>query len=104
MLMKGALTMSAQKTLTVMTSAIFSQESAVGATRSGSRCGLTIDLFGQEAVHVNRSARQGQREVAQIKDICGRHGRRSLKSAALQSFLESKLKARLPLDGWTKPF
>jgi hypothetical protein len=101
---KGALMMSEQKTLKVMISAISSPVSVVGATRSASRCGRTIDLFGQEAVHVNRSARQGRREAAQIKDICGRHGKRSLKSAALQSFLESRLKARLPLDGWMQPF
>ncbi len=93
-----------QTTSRVIPSATSSEESEDGATPCVSRVGPMTDLFGQVPAPASRSVQRALSEAARIKDTFGRHGKRSLKSAALQRSLESKLEARLPSDGWTKPF
>lgn len=80
-----------------------SPESAAGQSHSDRPCGRTIDLFGQEAAPVNRLAPLDKDKARMMNATYGRCGEISLRSADLQSSLESRLQARLPLDGWTKP-
>lgn len=81
--------------------AIFSQGSAGGATPYGSRDGQTIDMFGPDPVHANHSAQPERVEDSTTSAICGRNSTGLLSSASLQSFLESRLQARLSTIGST---
>jgi len=61
--------------------------------------GEMISEFGQAAVHASLSPRQAKALGLMTSGICGPHGTTSLSSAALQSSLESRLQARMPLSG-----
>lgn len=78
---------------------IFSQELEVGVMR----CDLlgyqmTLD-FGLDHVHVKPSLSQESKKDLMMKDTSGQFSQNSLKSANLQSFLESRLKQQLNTDG-----
>jgi hypothetical protein len=67
--------------------------------------GPILDLFGREVAPVSPIAQQ--KESAQRNKMSatfGRIGQGSLQSIALQKSLESKLRTRLPMDGWMTPF
>lgn len=99
MSMKEISPMSSRKTLNTTHNVIFSQELEGGAMHYDLHNGQTIDLFGQEVAPASHSARQVNAKENQTSGTCGPCGSISSKSAALQSFLESKLKARLPTAG-----
>lgn len=82
-------------------SAIFSPAWESGPTRSGVPVGATIDLFGQVPVRANLSARQAQDLGFLTSGTYGRTSTGSSASAALQSSLESRLRARTQTLGST---
>lgn len=81
-----------------------SPESEDGATPSDLRCGLTLDLFGQEVAPASPTQARAKEPANRMSATYGRIGSGSSESASLQSSLVSRLQARLPLDGWMKPF
>ena len=81
-------------------SAIFSQASADGASPSDSPDGPMTDLFGRVVAPVSPSVVRENLGGA-IRAIFGQRGITSLNSAALQSSLVNRLKARLPTGGST---
>lgn len=81
--------------------AIFSQESAAGQLRLDLRDGQTISPCGQEVAPANHSAVQENSKAKKTNATCGPSGLTSSKSAALQSSMESKLRALLPTGGLT---
>jgi hypothetical protein len=80
-------------------SAISSPESADGPTRCDSPDGPTTVPSGPEVVHVNLSARQALEAGLTTRDTFGLTGVGSLRSEALQLCLESRLRARMDVDG-----
>ena len=91
--------MSTPPTLSDMTSATSLPESAAGQSPCDLQAGQTIDLFGQEAVPASHSARLGSRKAKQTSATSGLSGRGSSESAALQAFMESRLRQLLPTAG-----
>ncbi len=83
------------------TSAISSPESVSGRTRFDALAGPTIDLFGPVPVRANLSPRQAKELGLMTSGTCGLRGTGSSASAALQSSLESRLRARLSSLGST---
>lgn len=87
--------------------------SASGRPRFAAPDGPTIDLFGRVPVRANLSPRQAKDLGLLTSGTYGRHGIGSSASAALQSSLESRLRARLSTfgsilyrltwKGWTTP-
>ncbi len=75
--------------------------SADGAEPSGLPNGQTLDLFGQAVAPVSRSAQQASAKALPTTGTYGRIGSASLASESLQSSLESKLRARLGINGST---
>jgi hypothetical protein len=73
--------------------------SGAGRTRSGSRCGLMIDLFGPAPAPASPSAQPGSGEARRTKGISGPTSSASSRSAALQRSLESRLRAALEGTG-----
>ncbi len=71
-------------------SAISSRESAAGQSPSDSRCGVTIDLFGQVAAPVSRSARREKEKAKQTSATCGRCGSALSVNPDRQLCMESK--------------
>lgn len=82
-------------------SAISSPALVSGRTRSVVPDGPTIDLFGLVPVRANLSARQAAALGLMTSGISGLRGTGSSASAALQSSLESRLRARLSTLGST---
>lgn len=78
-----------------------SPASADGASPRASQDGPTTDLFGQDLAPANHSRRQGSAEAPPMKDTSGPRCAGSSASVALQSLLESRLRAALGLDGST---
>ena len=89
-------------TLKTIHNAISLPESAAGASRSGSQDGPMTDLFGQVHAPASPSAPQDNSVASTTSATSGPSGIASLASAALQSSLESRLKAHLPLPGATR--
>lgn len=81
--------------------AISSPASESGATHFGLPDGATTDLFGLAPVRANLSPRQAKELGLMTSGTSGRTGTTSSKSAALQSSLESKLRARTLILGST---
>ena len=79
----------------------FSPELEAGPMLSNSPDG-EIGQSGPEVAPVSLSQPPGDSEVSQTSGTSGRFGCGSSASIALQQSLESKLRQRLPLDGWTK--
>ena len=82
-------------------SVISSPVSASGHTRSDAQDGPMIDRFGPDHVLANLSARQAKDLGFMTSGICGLRGTGSSASAALQSSLENRLRARLSSLGST---
>ena len=76
-------------------SVTFLQESEVGAMRPDWPVGVTMSLFGLEAVPASRSLSQVIATHLRMSAIYGHISRRSSSSVVLQSFLENKLRDRL---------
>jgi hypothetical protein len=70
-----------------------------GATLYAVPGGGIIDQYGQEVARASLSARQVKALGLLMSGTSGRTGSTSSESAALQSFLESRLRARLPIAG-----
>ena len=83
------------------TSAISSPESAAGLSRFAAPAGQMVDLFGPVPVRANLSPRQAKELDLMTSGTSGRPSTGSSKSAALQSSLENKLRARTQILGST---
>ena len=92
--MKGRLLMLKPVILSGTPNAISLRASEDGHTLSGSRDGLTINLFGQEAAPVSRSRSVASAKALRTSATFGQNGSGSFESVSLQSFLESRLQAR----------
>ena len=92
---------STRETSTASRSAISSPASVSGATRFASPAGPMIDLFGPVPVRANLSARQAKALGLMTSGTSGRPGTTSSASAALQSLLESRLRAATQVLGST---
>ena len=88
-----------QATYAASPSAISSQALGFGLMPSDLPDGATTDLFGLVPARANLSARQAKELGLMTSGTCGQPSSTSSSSAALQSFLESKLTRRLNLDG-----
>lgn len=93
--------MSKQETCGVTHNAISSPASEGGHSLSSLLGGEQIGLFGQEAVPASHSVLQDAATDSPTTGTCGPNFTASLASAALQSFLENRLQARLPMPGST---
>lgn len=82
-------------------SAISSPASADGHLLFGQPVSVIVSLFGPEVARASLSARQAKAAGLLTSGTCGRHGITSSASAALQSSLESRLRAVLPVSGST---
>lgn len=82
-----------------MTSATFSPELEFGGTPFDALGGLTISEFGAALAPANLSARQAAGLGLLTSGICGPRGITSLRSAALQELLASKLQAKTGSNG-----
>lgn len=91
--------MSTQAICEALPNVISSPESASGPIPCALQPGQMIDLFGLVPVRANLSARQAKDLGLMTSGTSGPLSTTSSKSAALQSFLESKLTRRLNLDG-----
>lgn len=95
----AALWMSHPRTWLASPSATSLLESESGRLHFAKLVGEMIGEFGPAAVHASLSPQQAKALGLMTSGICGPHGTTSLSSAALQSSLESKLQARMPLSG-----
>jgi len=95
----AALWMSHPRTWLASPSATSLLESESGRLHFAKLVGEMIGEFGRAAVHASLSPRQAKALGLMTSGICGPHGTTSSSSAALQSSLESKLQARMPLSG-----
>lgn len=86
--------MSAQMTLPGFTSAISSPGSACGVSPCGEQDGRTTLKSGQDHAHASLSARQARTLGSLTSGTYGQRSITSYASAALQSSLESRLRAR----------
>lgn len=93
--------MSTQATCADSRNAISSQELASGHMPFALPDGATTDLFGQVPVRANLSARQAKELGWLTSGTSGQPSSTSSKSAALQSSLESRLRARTQTLGST---
>lgn len=83
------------------TSAISSPESVAGPSRFAAPAGQMIDLFGPVPVRANLSPRQAKELDLMTSGTSGRPSTGLSKSAALQSSLESRLRAKTQILGST---
>lgn len=88
-------------TLSDTHNATSSPGSASGPTHSDAQDGQTISLCGQAAAHASLSARQAKEQGLLTSGTYGRTSTGLLKTAALQSSLASRLRARTDLTGST---
>lgn len=79
---------------------ISSPESGDGHLPCGSPESPMTDLFGQAVAPASHSAQPERKKATAMSDTYGRIGLGSSESADLQRYLESRLQAQLPLDGW----
>ena len=93
--------MSYQQILEDLASTIFSQVSVSGPTPCGKQDGPTTGQCGQDLAHANLSARQAKELGLLTSGTYGLPSSTSLSSAALQSSLESRLRAKLSSLGST---
>lgn len=77
--------------------------SADGPARYGSHRGKTVGPPGREAARASRLVRRESVKGKPTRGTYGLSGSGLSASAALQAFLVSRLRRRLPTDGWTKP-
>jgi hypothetical protein len=81
--------------------AIFSPESVGGHSHYSLQAGRQADLFGLEAVPASRSAPPAKAPDLATTGTCGPTSSDLSPSASLQSCLENRLQARLPMPGST---
>ena len=93
--------MSSQMSLWDTHNATSSQESESGAWHSETQVGQMIERHGRDHAHVNLSPRQAREKGLMMSATCGRTSIGSSSSGDLQSFLESKFRARLSILGST---
>src|SRR5690242_3433594 len=97
--------MSNRTTSKVTRNATSSPESADGPGHLGSRCGLTKDMFGQEAAPASRSQSlqlvMAERKASAMKGISGRNFVASSQSESLTQSLANRLMTRLDGGGGT---
>lgn len=93
--------MSVQMTLWDSHSAISLQESECGVMPCGLPGGPTIDPSGRDRAHASRFQLPEKEQGHRIADICGQTCSASLGSEILQSFLVSRLQARMDCYGST---
>ena len=93
--------MSDPMTLKATPNATSLPESECGHTPCASQDGRMIDLFGQEAALASHSVLPESNKELPINDTCGPHGSISSESAALASFLVSRLKQQYATAGLT---
>jgi hypothetical protein len=98
-LIQGVLQMSNHQTLKDLPSVISSQESEDGVEHCNSQDGVQADLFGQEALHANHSARQEAEKERMTSDTSGPSSLISSESANLQQSLVSRLQQLSDLGG-----
>lgn len=98
-LIGAALWMSDPQTWLSSPSATSLLESESGRLHFAKLVGEMTSEFGLAAVRASLSPRQAKALGLTTSGICGPHGTTSSASAALQSSLESKLQARMPLSG-----
>ncbi len=77
-------------------------ESVDGQLPCASQDVMTLDLFGQVVALASPSQQQENKKATAMSATYGRIGIGSSESIALQRYLESRLQARLPLDGQMK--
>jgi len=82
-------------------SATSSQASVGGASPCNSPDGQRTVLCGPDPVRASLSPRQAKAQGLLTSGTCGPHSTTSSASASLQSSLESRLRARMGLPGWT---
>lgn len=93
--------MSAQATCEASPNATFLPALESGLTPFGLPDGVTTDLFGLAPVRANLSARQAKDLGLMTSGTSGQHSTTSSKSVALQSSLESRLRAKTQMLGST---
>ena len=98
---RGILQMSQQMTLPGFASAISLPGSAFGVMPCASQDGRTIGRSGPDRAHANRSARLAKVPGLPMSGTSGRSFPVSSASAALQQFLESRLRAKTASLGST---
>jgi hypothetical protein len=101
MLMNVQLSIFDLPTLTDTRNAISSPGSASGHTRSAEQDGQMIAQYGRDPAHASLSARQAKEQGLLTSGTYGRTSTGLLKTAALQSSLASRLRARTDLAGST---
>lgn len=94
--------MSNQKTLQDLRNAISSPESEAGHLHFNTPAGIQGDLFGQEAVPVNRFRVPADKKDMKTSDTCGRNSIVLFESASLSQCLANKLRQNLELSGLTE--
>lgn len=98
---RGILQMSQQMTLPGFASVISSRGSAFGVMPCASQDGRTIGPSGPDRAHANRSARLAKVPGLPMNVTSGRSFSGSSASAALQEYLESRLRAKTASPGST---
>jgi hypothetical protein len=98
-LTNGAFPMSSQVTLTDTSNVTSLLASAVGPLPYNSPDGQQMNLFGPEAVPVNRLVVLEREWAKRMKGTSGPSSAASSQSAILQSSLESRLRARMDVNG-----
>ena len=83
-------------------SVTFLQESEDGRSRCNSQTGRQLDLFGPEVAPASHFPAPESSAEQRTSDTCGRSSSISSASAALSSFLASRLQAQLATDGSTE--
>ena len=101
MLMKGIYVMSDPTSLPVTPSATSLRESESGATPCVAQDGQTTGLYGRAPAPASLSARQAEEKGLLTSGTYGLTGSGSSSSAALTSFLASRLRQKTALDGST---
>lgn len=76
-----------------------SPASAAGRSPSAWPVGTTLALFGPDHAPASRSAAPASNSEPQTRDTCGPNSSVSSRSAALQQFLASRLRAALDVNG-----
>ena len=99
--MNDQLKMSDLQTLPGLPNATSSLALGPGATPCVSLGGQTIGQFGQALAHANLSAKLARAAGLMMSGTSGRLGSNSSRSATLQRFLESKLRAKVGCNGST---
>jgi hypothetical protein len=100
-LTSGTSSLSSLPTSPATSPATSSPASGDGPTRCDSPAGPMLDLFGLAPAHASHFPQPAKAKASRTRATFGRRGLGSSESAALQSCLESRLRARLGSSGST---